>query len=102
MSIRIGWYLQEFTLGVYGMDHSIWKLQKRLDRVIHYHDHDFLLIYDMHRDFGTYTWQDSDWRKGSSMLDMMALDSGIEGFLHDMKIKMSRMIRWHIWDLGII
>jgi len=81
ISTVIGWYLQEFTLGVYEMDFLVGPLHEGLDMVPYYHDS--LLIDGMRRAFSTYTWQGSEWIKGSFMLDRMAWDPGIEGFLHD-------------------
>lgn len=99
ISIGIGWYLQEFTLEVYEMDNLVGLLREGLDMVPHYHDS--LLIDGMRRDFGTYTWQGSEWSKGRFMLDMMAWDPGIERFLHDRTIQRSRTIQWCIWDPNI-
>lgn len=62
---------------------------------------DSLIIDGMQRASGTYTWQDSEWSKGSFMLDMMAWDSGNEGFLRDRTVQRSGTIEWRISNLGI-
>jgi len=78
------------------MDYSVGKLHEQFDKVLHYHDHDSLLIHGIQKASGTYTWQDSEWSKGSFLLDMMAWDPSIDGFLHDRTLQMSRTIQWYI------
>lgn len=82
------------------MDYLVRPLREGLDMVPHYHDS--LLIDGMWRDFGTYTWKGSEWRKGSFMLDMITWDLGIEEFLYDRIVHRSGIIQWRIWDLSIL
>ena len=48
--------------------------------VLHYHDP--LLIDGTQGTSSTYTEQDSEWSKGSFMLEWMTWDPSIEGFFH--------------------
>jgi len=83
--IRIGLYLQEFTLGVQEVDYSIRQLHEELDKFLYYDG--ALLIDCVQRASSTYTWLDNEWSKACFTVIRMAWDLGIEGLLHDQTVQ---------------
>lgn len=74
-------YLQEPILDVHEIDYSVGKLHDDLLKIIYYLD--ALLMDNMQRDFGAYTWLENGWRKGCFTLIKMAWVPSIKRLVHD-------------------